>query len=196
MADRLAALSLGAACIVPALGLLWKSSSLRGDVFAKWAERVDIAYAGLSERAVLLLRQLQNDIDSLLGDPETNFIPDLVVEDPGPLVKVTRKFDRIICARRKLRRRFNLMVWSCACAPFLVGVFIVGAGLAVLDYAKFVTSFHFGPIGIIGCAVTLAVGGIVVAAYSYLNWRLTSAEIWAYPERDMRSKGDGKHSAG
>lgn len=195
MADRLAVLSLGAACMVPALGLLWKTCSLRGDVFAKWAERVDIAYAGLSEHAVLLLRQLKNDIDSLLGDPEANFIPDLVVGDPGPLVKITRKFDRIICARRKLRRRFNLMVWSCACAPFLVGVFIVGAGLAVLNYAKFVTNFRFGPIGLTGCAVALALGGVVVVMYSYLNWRLTSAEIWAYPDRFKRSEADGKHSA-
>ena len=181
MVDRVAVLGLGAACIVPSLALVWHSSSLRGDIFSKWAERVDIAYAGLSESAVDLLRRLQAETDRLLGNPKA-VSPTLVIEDPGPLVKLTRRFYRAITARKKLRRRFNLLVRMCTVAPFLAGGFSVGSALAVLHYAKFVQHLSFGVIGLYICGFSLALGAIVVTLYSYLNWHLASAEILAHPK--------------
>lgn len=187
MVDRVAILGLGAACIVPSLGLVWQSSSLRGDIFSKWVERVDIAYAGLSELAVYLLRQLQSETDRLLGNPEAGVftdLPSLVIEDPGPLVKLTRKFDRAITARKKLRRRFHLLVRMCAVAPFLAGAFSVGSALAVLHYGRFVQHLNFDVIGLYTCGISLGLGALVVTLYSYLNWCLASAEILAHPGRD------------
>jgi hypothetical protein len=191
LVDRVAVLGLGAACIVPALGLLWKSASLRGDEFEKWADRVDVAYAGLSERAIQHLRDLQKATDDLLGDPAVGFVPDLAVVDPGPLAKLTGKFERALVARRRLRWRFNSVMSLCAVAPVLVLVYVVGATAALTYYVEWHRVRWIGIAGLITAGAAIVAGTLLVVSYAYLDSRLTTAEIMAWPSQDAHGDGGG-----
>jgi hypothetical protein len=187
--DRVAVLSLGAACIVPALIVLWKSASLRGDLHNKWADRVDIAIAGLDEYGVHLLRKLQVAIDHKLGEPDEGFDPDLVIEDPGPLVRLTRQFERAVVARRKARRRFKIVMELSAATSYLAALFIVGAVLTLLYYSDVYRGFAINTVGVGMCIVALVLGAALVGSYVYLEHKLATAEILGRSNRDAGSDG-------
>jgi hypothetical protein len=175
--DDIAVLGLGAACIVPGLGLLWRSASLRGDLFNKWAERVDITHAGLTERAVRLLRELQTETDRLLGDPTDPFVPLFAIADPAPLSNLTSRFHKCLRARRRLKRRFKAIVILGSVCPSLVGFYVLGAVAALSYFADWQDRRWIGITGLSVSGAAIGLGAIVVLVYVYLNTRLTTAEI-------------------
>lgn len=187
MTASMEALALGVALIVPALGVLWKCSSLRGDLFNKWNERVDIAEAGLSEHAIGLLRELQDRTDLLLGQENSSeFDPALALADPAPLTRITRKFHRAIVARKRLARRFALLVLLGAVAPFLVIPYLLGSVLAFAYYSELYSGHWAASWGIVLAVSSLGLGAFLVLGHLYLNWRLASAEIMS---RQSTKKG-------
>jgi len=184
-------LALGAACIVPALVVLWKAATLRKEIFDKWAVRVDIVSAGLSEHAARVLRELRDATDKLLGDSTKRFNPDVAVADPASLQQLTRQFDRCLGARRKLKKRFKVMMRLGSVTPYLCVAYLLGAGTALTFYAGLHAHRWFGIAGLLLAGVAMASGAVVTAWYAYLTARLTSAEMLAYQPSDLSSGGTG-----
>lgn len=142
----------------------------------KVAKRIDLAYAGLTERAVDLLRRLQTATDTLLG-AAGGFDPDAALADPAPLAKITSNFHRTIKVRRRLPRRFNTLVSIAIAAPTLAGVYVLGAWGAAAHYADWL-DFHWLPeAGFIAAGIAMVGGLFLVLAYFYLEWKLTTADI-------------------
>src|SRR5258708_3997575 len=100
-------LAVSVACLLPALGAGWKASSLRGDIGNRWSDRVNIAHAGLHERAVVELTRLQVAIGEMLGGAVGSFSPIAVWTDPGPIVDRANRCAEILHTRDKLFARLR-----------------------------------------------------------------------------------------
>jgi hypothetical protein len=123
--QRIAALGVCVALLLPAFPALWKAAHLRGDTITRWREEVDVAYSGLTERAVEALRDLQAQADHLLGDMDT-FDPMLAVVDPEPLAAQAARFNKLLRVRDPLRRRYNRQLRLVSLGSYLVAVYAVG----------------------------------------------------------------------
>jgi hypothetical protein len=179
--DHLGLLAVAIACLIPALPAGWKAASLRGDIFNKWSERVDLAHAGLTERIKDELLSLQAEIDRALGGAGAD-LPAQVVADPGPLVASANRCAELLHTRDRLRGRFRR---HRRMGPILIGVvviYVVGWVLATAHYTDIVRSKWVGITGlaIAGTAIGLAI--IVFLAYAYFESKLAIAEEWSTPD--------------
>jgi hypothetical protein len=177
-------LALEVALLLVAFPLLWKSASLRGDQYNKWDARVEIAYAGLSERALQCLREIRSHSDALVDDPKAPFEPDLALADPAPLRRITQDFTKLLTARQRLRSRFHQMLLICRVCPFVLGIFVVSMIVIVLASFAVLTPIWADQIALGVAASAALIGVIILALYTYLNWHLSSAESMGRPLRE------------
>jgi len=178
--QRMAALAVCAVFLLPAFPALWKAAQLRGDTITRWRDRVDVAYSGLTERAVEALRHLQAQANQLLGDMDT-FDPLLAVADPEPLAAQATRFNKLLRARAMLRRRYNRQLrlvglGSFLVAAYAVGLIVVGAYLADGEHVDW--TFWAG-VALAGAA--LVAGGLLLGFYTYIENKLAGAEVMAAP---------------
>ena len=161
------------ACLVPALPAGWKASSLRGDIGARWTERVDISHARLHQRAVSELQALQQEIGDVLG---VSAIPGEVVVDPGPILDRVRGCAEILRVRDRVRARLRRHRRNGSFLLPIVVVYVIGWA-AVTIYVTKAVSWHWLKEGGIGvCAAAIIAAIIVFAIYTYYESRLTAAE--------------------
>src|ERR687895_514496 len=106
--DQLRVLTFALVLLIPALPIAWKAAGWRGDTFKKWSDRVEIAHAGLNERATSELVALRDQITEALGGTP-GFLPAEVWADPdpGPLVRQAKRVAALLRARDKVRHRFQ-----------------------------------------------------------------------------------------
>lgn len=175
-------LSVGIVLLVAVAGAVWKFAALRSEVSQKWGERVLVDIAGLDEEATQALRQLRDDIDALLGDKE-EFDPLHVLADPSKVKAQLVRFSKLTRARARVMTHFK---WLLKLGPILllsVIAFGIGAALGLGHVAGLWSS---GDVAAFGWVI-MGIGGIAtfmgVAAYSYLEYSLSSAETLARSER-------------
>jgi len=187
--QRIAALGVCVLFLLPALPALWKAAQLRGDTIARWRDRVDVAYSGLTERAVAALNELQAQANQLYGDMNA-FDPLLAVVDPAPLAAQATRFNQLLRARGLLRRRYSHQLRLVSLGTYLVAVYAAGlveataylAGAQHMDWMIWV--------GITVAGAALLAGGVLLGFYTYIENRLTGAEIMAAPPTAPATGGD------
>lgn len=174
--DHLQTLGVAVACLLPALPAGWKAAGLRGDIFKKWAERVDVAHAGLTERAKDELLHLQAEIAIALGGTSGSFSPAEILADPAPLVDGANRCADILRARDKLHTRFRR---HRRLGPLLLGavaMYVLGWILATLHFTDVVDPTWFGIAGL-AVAGSAALGGILIfVIYATCESQLARAE--------------------
>jgi hypothetical protein len=107
-------IGVGAVFILAFGGGIWRVATLRGDVGARWSERVDLAVAALDAKTFSRLEQLRGEVDELLPKDEFGndvFDPAQAIADPTSLsesaaeaVKLQRSRNRMKSAIAGLRR--------------------------------------------------------------------------------------------
>lgn len=166
------------ALLAPGGAALWKTASLRGDIFENWNDRVDVTFAGLSERAGRELLTLQQEINELLvAGADGDFDPVKLVVDPSVLSARVNRFQHLIVVRSKLRRRFRRLL---GLGPIMVTIAIIYLIGVLLETAYLIELVHIlwvSRTGIILAFASLVAGTIATADYIYLQQRLSSAEI-------------------
>ena len=180
--ERLAILGIAIGCLLPALPMLWKAASWRGDAFRKWSERVDLAHAGLNERATSELFALQGEIGDALGGA-TGFTPAEVWTDPDPLVARANRCAAFLRARDRLRGRLSRHLrLGTVLIPTLVA-YILGWVAATLYFTEVLHEFWAKVAGLVLGGAALAVATGIFALYAYFEAKLTAAEEMAAGER-------------
>ena len=186
---RYALLAFSTALLIPGVTGLWKAGSLRGDTNEKWRDRVDLAIAALSERAVAQLRILRRSINDVLGPEfqgvEEKFDPLTVVVDPSKFSEPVGKFQHCIQVRNKLRRRFRALLRLGTALIISTGLYLLGLITSTLYFGKFTKYTDNRWIGVTGSVLfLLGVLGMasVLVVYIYLQQRLSSAEILSEEE--------------
>ncbi|MCW3047310.1 MAG: hypothetical protein JWO74_1594 [Solirubrobacterales bacterium] len=174
--DHLGTLGLAVACLLPALPAGWKAAGLRGDIFQKWAERVDVAHAGLTERAKDELLNLQAEIANALGGPGRSFSPAEVIADPVPLVDGAKRCADILRARDKLHARFRRHRRLGRLLLGVVAVYVLGWIVATLHYSDVVYPTWVGITGIAVAGSAVFAGVLVFIVYATCESQLARAE--------------------
>lgn len=103
---------LGGAIFFVSIAAVWASIHLRSRTDERLHQRVDVAHAGLAERATEVLRGLRDEInlilpDSNIFDPQTAFV------DPANVAQSAKEGVAVLRMRRLIRSRFALMLRVC-----------------------------------------------------------------------------------
>jgi hypothetical protein len=175
-------LAVAVPCLLLVLPAAWKAASLRGDIFNKWSERVDLAHAGLHDRAITELLGLQDDISEALGGA-TGFTPAEVWIDPDPLVRRANQCAELLHARDKLHGRF---LRHRQLGPVLIpGVvaYVVGWLAATLYFTDVIKGLWAMVLGFVLGGLAIVTGVVVFGLYAYFESKLTAAEEMAAGKR-------------
>jgi hypothetical protein len=185
-------LAIYGAIVLALVGGIWKALGLRGDIYSRWHDRVDLAHAGLSDRALTTLVGLQKAISDLLGQPDAFAGPAAATIDPSPLAGRAETFTTLVSARNRLQTRLRRHL---RLGPMLAGALVATlAGTILLAiFNGYLWRVHWFPVAgaALACpGVCLAVG--CVSAYGYFEHCLSGAEILSTADDDRDdSVGDG-----
>lgn len=169
-------LGIGIAILIPTVAAAWRFAGLRADMSEKWGDRIDLAKAGLSERALSVLRSMQREISDLLGIGEP-FDPLDVIEDPAVLRAEAKNFLKLTRLRDRADSRYRLLlavgpIGFVAAVAFGVGLVLVFLGLGeVID----------DPWSAAGGRWLLLLAGLTlivdVGTYAYLQHYLSAVDV-------------------
>lgn len=176
--DQATIVGIGSAVLLAVSGGIWRASSLRGDINARWRKRVDFAVARIDELIVNELRILRDEIDVLLPGPG-NFDPALVVADPVSLSERAGHVAKLDKIRKRMESDLSR---SRAVGPVLIFALIalaLGTIGATAYYGELVDGglvriFGLALIGLGVVSLTLA-----TAIYAFFQNRLSAGEIEA-----------------
>lgn len=175
--DQAQIIGVGVAVLVACGAGIWRVATLRGDVNARWAARVDFAVAALDEKTIRKLQALRDDVDAAL--PEDAFDPGQAIADPAPLSRRAEEAVSLHKTRQHMQSAIaGLMKIGRAAIGGLTGIFM-GAACATAHYAEL---WDWSPLQAVG---VLLLGGSalfllgVTATYIVLQDRLASAEALA-----------------
>ncbi len=163
------------ALLVGVGGAAWKAAGMRGSLSETWADRVDILKTGLSEGAILELKKLRQEIDSLLGE-ETD-VAVAAIANPAILWKSVQRFEKLLQVSKKVDSQFqwmlrlgNILVVSL----LLIASGIIGAALKLSGVISLPKQILVS--GVIGGGGVLT-GLLCFFIYWLLQNKLSGAEI-------------------
>jgi hypothetical protein len=177
------ALSIGGTVALATVAALWKVGPLRSEVFGTYQRRVDLAQAGLDERAARALRSLAEAVNTTLGVLEA-FDPDQALADPSTLRAQIDRVRELLGARIAVRRCFDRML---RVGPLLLGVLstaLVGTllGLAYFSGWRRTRAVGYGGLWTATVMGVIAVG--IVAYYFLLLHQFSGVEILSASDDD------------
>ncbi|MEY2424372.1 MAG: hypothetical protein QOI95_4439 [Acidimicrobiaceae bacterium] len=165
--------SIFVALALAAAGAAWKLASLRTTLLDEWSDRIDVARAKLSDKAIDELLTLQKQIGDLLLDSGR------LTADPAQLSQSVERFRALIQARDRLTSRFRKLLrigptLLMLLAPVELGTLVAGLYYSGFNRARLVGQCAVG-------ATSLAIAGILFTfcRYVILLHRLGESEILA-----------------
>jgi hypothetical protein len=172
--EQAGVIGVGAVFILAFGGGIWRVASLRGDVGARWADRVAFAVAALDAKTIRQLEQLRGEVDELL--PKGEFDPSQAIADPASLSESAEKAVKF----QRSRNRMQSAIVGLRRVGRAVLVALTGAlaGTAALT-AHYGELWNWAPLrlmGLILLAVSIGSLVIVTIAYVVLLDRLASDE--------------------
>lgn len=171
--DQATIVGIGIAALFGLGGGIWRAASLRGDVNAKWARRVDFATAALDASTIAELERLRDDIDEALPQ---QFDPGQAIADPAPLAARAARAAELHRTRVRMGKCVGRLMLLGRVTIAVLVVLALGTGAAATFYAKLLA---WDPLETIAL-VTLAAGGVLMiavgACYIVLQDHLASGE--------------------
>lgn len=187
--DQATVIGVGAAVLLAVASGIWRASTLRGDVNARWKKRVDFAVARIDELIVTELRLLRDQIDTFLPDPR-DFDPALVVADPASL---SRRAGHVVKLYR-IRQHMEIdLARSRSVGPVLIlalSVLALGTASVTAFYGELINEGVMRTGGLAFAAIGVVLLVCVTAVHAYLQNRLSVGEIEAGTDvKDESSQG-------
>lgn len=151
---------------------------MRGDVSEKWTQRVELAEAGLADRATSEALKLQDEIAELIGVGSTS-PPLLATVDPNPLARRAADFQKTLLVGNRLPGYFRWLLRLGPIAVGIVAIYLIAVAATFLDNSELVSSGLLRVGGIVLGLGAVICGLLLFAAIILLNQRLAGAEIRA-----------------
>jgi len=161
---------------VAGVAALYRAATMRGDLSEQWSTRVEVAEAGLADRATTEALRLQDEIADLIGSGSSS-PPRLATVDPTPLAHRAADFQKTLITGNRLPMYFR---WLLRLGPAAIGIaaaFLVALAAVFLDNSELVMSALLRIGGIVLGITTVVLGLVLFAAFIFLNQRLSGAEI-------------------
>jgi hypothetical protein len=185
--DQAQIIGVGLAAVFALGAAIWKTASLRGDVAARWARRVDFAVAALDEKTIRELERLRDEVDEVLpaerrrDDLEDDsarppFDPAQAIADPSPLSKRAEKAVNFHRTRTRMEAAVVGLMRVGRAAVGTLGAMALACCGTTVHYAELVTWSFIGPASLVLCGGSLLVLVGIGATYVVLQDRLASAE--------------------
>jgi hypothetical protein len=157
----------------------WKAAALRSDLISDWSQRIDLAKAGLEERAVEVLVEIQVQISAVVLRPGEPFDPARAIADPAGLRSHVDKYIAVMDARDGLRTRLRAIL---KVGPVLFWL-LVAEIVVVAVCSSYYCGFHRERmVGQMSMLIALLIAILLAATFARfainLN-RLSRAEILA-----------------
>lgn len=174
----------GGAVFILSVPATWASMHLRGKTHLRLRKPVDIAFAGLTERAVEKLQDLQARLNAMLPDPTTPFNPSDVVVDPSSVHKPVKLGIRALKERNSIHRQFRWILRVCS---VLKAVTIAFTTMVLISTALYFFIFGNTWLWQASCWTTAGVFVIavmLVASYGILDARIQRSIEHADPIED------------
>jgi hypothetical protein len=172
--DQAQVIGVGVAGLLAFGAGLWRAASLRGDMNARWATRVQLAVAALDEKTIRQLEAVRAEVDDVL--PEGEFDPTGVIADPAPLSQLAETAVNLHRSRVRMDADLaRLMGIGRMAVVALVGM-LVGTACATAHYGEL---WGWEPLRLFGLILLAGSAALLIgvaAAYVVLQDRLASAE--------------------
>lgn len=163
---------LGGTVFVASLAALWGGVVLRGKTNSRLRQSVDLAYAGLAERAIMEFQHLQGRLVEFLPDSGAPFDPAAVVADPNVLEKAAKKGVRALRERQAIKDHFRRILAVCSVLKWVAASFTLLVALATAAYFFFFdAALLWQSLGWSSAGVAL-VGAALIAAYAVLEAKI------------------------
>jgi hypothetical protein len=163
-------LGLGGAVFLIAVGAVWGSVHLREKAYDNWAQKVELAFAGLQDRATDIFEELRDAIDAVV--PRARFDPTTVVADPAPVGRLANRAVKVLRERMRIRRQFKTLLVICSVAKWLSFAFAAAVFFStVLYFFQYKNAFLWQTLSWISAAF-FVLGVAVVFFYSFIEGRL------------------------
>ncbi|WP_022885761.1 hypothetical protein [Glaciibacter superstes] len=170
--DPVWGLGLGATVFLIASGAVWGSVHLRENAHDNWARKVDVAFAGLQERATDIFEELRNAIDAVVPPAGAPFDPKTVVADPAPVGKLAKYAVKVLKERMRIRRQFKTFLVICSIAKWLSFVFAGAVFISTaLYFFQYANTLLWQTASWIAASI-FGLGVVVVILYSGIEGRL------------------------
>lgn len=157
---------LGGSFFLVSVLAVWAGIHLRSRTDDRLHQRVDVAYAGLAERATVVLQRLRDEIGTVLPD-ETQFDPETAFGDPAAVEQSAKQGVAVLRMRSLIRVRFKHILQICSWLH--IGSWVFTGAILVTTTAYF-TLFDLKFVWFSAFIFTVAVFFACVAglfAYSY-----------------------------
>jgi|GEM_PF-6770362 len=172
--DQAQIIGVGVAALFALGAAIWKTASLRGDVNARWARRVDFAAAALDEQTIRELEALRDEVDAVL--PEGAFDPVQAIADPAPLSRRAERAVGLHRTRTRMESAVGGLMLLARAAIGALGTMALGTACATAHYAELWGWPPLGPAAFALLAVSFASLVVIGGRYIVLQDRLASAE--------------------
>jgi hypothetical protein len=165
-------IGLGVAVFLIAAGAVWGSVHLREKAHDTWARKVELAFAGLQERATDIFEELRDAIDAVVPPVRSRFDPIMVVADPAPVGKLAKRAVKVLKERMRIRRQFKTFLVICSAAKWLSFVFAGAVFVSTALYFFRYEDTFLWQAACWGTASIFGLGVILVIVYSVIRGRL------------------------
>lgn len=170
--DPVWGIGLGVTVFLIATGAVWGSVHLREKAHDSWARKVELAFAGLQERATDIFEELREAIDAVVPPKSARFNPTTVVADPAPVGRLAKRAVKVLKERMRIRRQFKTFLVICSVAKWLSFLFasavFVSTALYFFQYENTLLWQAFSWV----TASIFSFGVVIVILYSVIEGRL------------------------
>jgi hypothetical protein len=185
--DQAQIIGVGVAGVLAFSAGVWKAGSLRGDVNARWAARVDFAVAALDAKTIQKLEALRDEVGAVLPEERKSddserpdmFDPAQAIADPAPLSERAEQAVNLHRTRTRMESAISgLMRIGRAAVGGLAGM-LVGSACATVYYAELWSwkPLEVAGLGLLGISAVFLF--VVAITYVVLLDRLATAEALA-----------------
>lgn len=176
--------ALGAVLVTTVGAAAWKASSLRSDTIEKYKPRMQLARAGLEERAATCMRSLAEEVNTVLGDIDKDFEPGKALADPSDLQDYVRDFGKTLKARQALPRYLDRLLRAGPALTALLTALVVALIAAFSYYCGWSRARTFG---MWSAWIAMALAVLVALVFVYCavaQHKFSAAEILSAPTDD------------
>ncbi|MCV7306806.1 hypothetical protein [Mycobacteroides immunogenum] len=170
---------MSAAVIFPAIAILFKASSLRGDLHEKWHTRSNLCAAALGELANHKIEILRDEAIRMLGEADSPFNPARSLSDPEQLRTCVTEFQTALEYRTNLKKWLTMMLIFAGIAPWAMLSYITGAAATTAYFMNISKQAFILYIGISLVSLGFIMGAILAIVHFYCDRKLSSAEIFS-----------------
>lgn len=161
---------------VAGVAALFRAATMRGDLSERWTTRVEVAEAGLAERATNEALMLQDEIAGLIGAGSSS-PPLLATVDPNPLAHRAADFQKTLIVGNRLPAYFRWLLRLGPAAIVIASFFILSLAAVFLNNSELIESGLLRVGGIVLGITAVFFGLLLFAAFIFLNQKLSGAEI-------------------